>query len=76
MTTYATIDPAEVQFFLDNTGGKEFTVIFLKTDGTQRKLTGNLDTSVSTRKTSVPMMDKESGQWKSFNISRVLWIGQ
>lgn len=74
-TQYQTLDTDTVQMFLDNIGGDEFTVIFLKKDGTQRKLTGTLDTSVTTRKTAVPVMDKESGMWKSFNVNRVLWIG-
>lgn len=65
----------QVQFFLDNLRPMEsFTVIFMKKDGSQRKLTGTLDPEGKTRKEDVPVMTTE-GEWKSFNINRVLSLG-
>jgi len=64
-----------VQWFLDNLEPMEtFSVIFHKSDGTQRCLVGTLDPNGTTRKTNVPVMTESEG-WKSFNIERVLWIG-
>ena len=62
-----------VQFFLDNIGGHPFTVVFLKKDGTERTMTGMLDPK-NKRSENVPVMDLESGQWKSFNVNRVVWL--
>ena len=62
-----------VQFFLDNIGGNPFTVVFLKKDGTERTMTGMLDPK-NKRSENVPVMDLESGQWKSCNINRVVWL--
>ena len=79
MTTTVDIrlmDKDQVQMFLDNIGEAEFTVIFLKKDGTQRKLTGRLDPMATTRKENVPVMCSEEGAWKSFNINRVLYLGE
>ena len=61
-----------VQTFLDNIGGSPFTVTFLKKDGTQRVLTGMLDTTKNKRSENVPVMDLETGSWKSFNVNRVI----
>ena len=72
MADYKFLEQSSVQFFLDNVGDREFTVIFLKMDNTQRKLVGHLDTKQSTRKTTVHMMTFDG--WKSFDTSRVLSI--
>lgn len=72
MTNYKFLDQSSVQFFLDNVGDREFTVIFLKEGGSQRKLIGHLDVKQSTRKTSVPIMTVDG--WKTFNTGRVLSI--
>ena len=76
MTTTETsfIDTTTVQTFLDNIGGSPFTVTFLKKDGTERKVTGMLDTTKNKRSENVPVMDLETGSWKSFNVNRVLWM--
>lgn len=68
------IDTTTVQFFLDNIGGNPFTVVFLKKDGTERSLTGMLDVTKASRSESVPVMEIATGQWKSFNINRVVWM--
>ena len=66
--------PEYVQFFLDGLEPmQEFVVIFRKTDGTQRKLTGTLDPNGKSRLQNIPVMTDDG--WKSFNINRVLWIG-
>lgn len=72
--SYTFENPDYVQFFLDNQIGpmEEFQVIFMKKDGTQRKLVGHLDPNGSTRKENVPVQTEEG--WKSFNINRVLLI--
>ena len=72
-TDIALMDKAQVQFFLDNIGAKQFTVIFLKKDGSQRKVTGSLDVN-GKRSENVPVMCAESASWKSFNINRVVWL--
>ena len=68
------IDVDTVQFFLDNIGGHPFTVVFLKKDGTERSLTGMLDVTKASRSENVPVMEIGTGQWKSFNINRVVWM--
>ena len=68
------IDQETVQDFLDNIGGDPFTVTFIKKDGTERKVTGMLDTTKNKRSENVPVMDLETGSWKSFNVNRVLWM--
>ena len=67
------IEASEVQTFLDNIGGDPFTVTFLKKDGTQRVLTGMLDPK-NKRSENVPVMDLETGSWKSFNVNRVVCL--
>lgn len=69
---YHFLSTTEVQHFLNNIGGRPFTVIFMKKNGEQRKITGVLDTSVVERKNDVPVLTDEG--WKSFNLGRVLWI--
>ena len=66
-----TLSTDAVQTFLDNIGGDPFTVTFLKKDGTQRVLTGMLDPK-NKRSENVPVMDLETGSWKSFNVNRVI----
>jgi hypothetical protein len=62
-----------VQNFLDNIGGRVFTVTFLKKDGSLRVLTGMIDDN-GKRMVNVPVMDVESGSWKSFNINNVVCL--
>ena len=69
------INVEEVQMFLDNLDvGQEFTVIFTKKDGEQRKITGRLIPSDGPRKENVPI-DTDEGI-KSFNINRVLLLSR
>jgi len=72
-TTYATLPVETVQHFLDNIGSEVFTVIFLKKDGSQRLLTGSIEPK-DKRSVAVPVMDLESGMWKSFRVDSVLSI--
>ena len=67
------IEASEVQTFLDNIGGSPFTVTFRKKDGTERVLTGMLDPK-NKRSENVPVMDLETGSWKSFNVNRVVCL--
>ena len=69
-----TLSTTTVQTFLDNIGGDPFTVTFLKKDGTERQVTGMLDTTKNKRSENVPVMDLETGSWKSFNVNRVVWM--
>lgn len=67
------LNPTEVQMFLDNVEpGKDIAVIFLKADESQRTIVGSLQPS-DNRQEQVPILTKEG--FKSFNVSRVLWIG-
>lgn len=54
--------------------GQEFTVVFTKKDGTQRKITGYMEaTDGKPRQTSaVPIVTEEG--WKSFRLDSVLSI--
>jgi hypothetical protein len=68
--------PEYVQFFLDGLQHMQpFTVIFRKQDGTQRKLANVTLKPEGRRLENVPVMLGD-GQWRSFNINRVLWIGE
>jgi hypothetical protein len=69
---YHFLSTTEVQHFLNNIGGRPFTVIFMKKNGEQRKLTGVLDTSAHKQDNDVNFLTEEG--WKRFNIGRVLWI--
>lgn len=63
----------QVQHFLDGLKPmQEFTVIFTKGDGTQRKITGYLDPNGATRKAAVPVCTDEG--WRSFRTDSVLDI--
>lgn len=68
--TFESVD--YVQYFLNNIENRQFTVIFQKTDGSQRQLKGKLDPNGNSKKENVPIMTDEG--WKSFNINRVLLI--
>jgi len=70
---YKMIDQDEVQHFLNQQGDKPFKVIFMKKDGTQRQMTCRLDPKGG-NKVAVPVMDEESGLWKSFRKDSVLSI--
>jgi hypothetical protein len=70
-TTYATLPVETVQHFLDNIGGRMFTVTFFTKDGRLREITGTLDPK-NKRSVAVPMMDLDSGMWKSFRVDSVL----
>ena len=74
-TMYKTLDVDYVQMFLDTIGGEEFTVIFLKKDGTQRLLTGMLDVKAK-RSSAIPVMETATGQWRSFKVDSVLSINK
>jgi hypothetical protein len=71
-----TMSPESVQHYLDHTHdySRPLTVIFIKKDGTQRKITGVLRKS-HTRVENVAIFDplKPRG-YSSFNINRVLYI--
>jgi hypothetical protein len=72
-----TMDPAEVQFILDNLHGNPFKVIFLTKTGEQRMYEGVLMDS-DTRRENVPFQinsGDDEGKVKSFNINRVLFLG-
>lgn len=71
--TYTTLSPTEVQVFLDSIGGQTFSVIFLKKNGEQRKMVGLIEPN-NKRSEAVPMMEIETGQWRSFRIDSVLHI--
>jgi len=54
--------------------GQEFTVVFTKTNGEQRKITGYMERPKGEPKqnTSVPIVTEEG--WKSFRLDSVLSI--
>ena len=65
--------PQEVQNTLNAIGyHKEFTVVFTKKDGTQRKITGYMEQPTGEPKQSVavPVVTEEG--WKSFRLDSVL----
>jgi hypothetical protein len=67
--------PEEVRHTLNNIGYyKPFTVVFTKTNGEQRKITGYMETQVGKPKQSkaVPIVTEEG--WKSFRLDSVLSI--
>lgn len=67
--------PAEVQNQLNTIGyNREFTVVFTKKDGTQRKITGYMEKPNGEPKQSVavPIVTEEG--WKSFRLDSVLEI--
>jgi len=56
---------------------KEFTVVFTKKDGTERKITGFMEAPEGEPKslTAVPMkvtQGEAAGQWRSFKLDSVL----
>ena len=58
---------------------KEFTVVFTKKDGTQRKITGYMEQPTGEPKQSIAVPVKvtqgdASGQWRSFRLDSVLSI--
>ena len=71
---YKMIDQDEVQHFLNQQGDKPFKVIFMKKDGTQRQMVCRLDPK-GIRKSSVPVMEEDTGLWRSFRKDSVLYIG-
>ena len=67
--------PQEVQNTLNMIGyHKEFTVIFTKKDGSQRKITGYMEQPTGPVKQSVavPVVTEEG--WKSFRLDSVVSI--
>ncbi len=71
---YTFEDSAYVQRFLDDLEPEQaFKVIFLKQNGEQRSLHCILPPS-DKRSRIVAVNDLE-GNWKSFPIDRVLWVG-
>lgn len=57
---------------------KPFTVVFVKKDGSQRKLKCMLEkpTKPINYNKPVPVMDLEKNKWSSFDVSKVLYIGE
>jgi len=72
--------PQEAQNTLNSIGyHKEFTVVFTKKDGTQRKITGFLEKPEGKLKNTkaVPVKVTQgdaAGQWRSFRLDSVLSI--
>ena len=69
----------QVQHMLNNIGyNNEFTVVFIKKDGTQRKITGMMETPTKEPNgVSVSVMVTEgeaAGQWRGFRLDSVLSI--
>ncbi len=54
--------------------GKEFVVIFTKSDGTQRKMRCMMEPPTGPIKNPdvVPVMDLDKGAWRSFRIDSVV----
>ena len=54
--------------------GKEFVVIFTKSDGTQRKMRCMMEPPKGPQKNPdvVPVMDLDAGGWRSFNVTKVI----
>ena len=71
---YKMIDQDEVQHFLNQQGDKPFKVIFMKKDGTQRQMVCRMDPK-GIRKSAVPVMEEDTGLWRSFRKDSVLYIG-
>ena len=69
--------PQEVQNTLNAIGyHKEFTVVFTKKDGTQRKITGYMEKPTGPVEQSVAVPVKVTqgdavGQWRSFRVDLV-----
>lgn len=67
--------PTQVQDQLNTIGyNREFTVVFTKKDGTQRKITGYMEKPDGPPKQSVavPIVTEEG--WKSFRLDSVMEI--
>jgi len=69
--TYTTLEPSQVQHFLDYIGGYQFTVIFLTKDNEQRQYTGKLVPSGN--RSEFVAIETEFG-FKKFNVNNVLSI--
>ena len=56
--------------------GREFTVIFTKKDGTQRKMRCMMEAPTGEIKNPdvVPVQDLDKGAWRSFRLDSVLSI--
>ena len=73
-----TLTKEQVQQKLNTIGyHKEFTVVFTKVDGTERKITGFMETPEGPPKntTAVPVkvtQGEAAGQWRSFKLDSVL----
>ena len=72
------LNPKEVQDKLNSIGYmREFTVTFIKKDGTERTITGWTEAPVagSPHVTSaVAMREKNTGEWKAFRIDSVIGL--
>lgn len=68
----------QVQHTLNQIGyQRPFVVIFQKVNGEQRKMVCMMDAPKDNTKkntNAVPVMEIESGQWKSFKLDSVLFI--
>jgi len=69
--TYTTLEPSQVQYFLDYIGQYQFTVIFLTKDNEQRQYTGKLVPSEN--RSEYVAMETEYG-FKKFSVNNVLSI--
>ena len=69
--TYTTLEPSQVQHFLDYIGEYQFTVIFLTKDNAQRQYTGKLVPSEN--RSEYVAIETEYG-FKKFNVNSVLSI--
>lgn len=56
--------------------GREFTVTFTKTDGTQRTMRCMMEPPTGPIKNPnvVPVMDLDKGAWRSFKVDKVIEI--
>lgn len=56
--------------------GREFTVTFTKTDGTERKMRCMMEPPTGPIKNPnvVPVMDLDKGAWRSFKVDSVIEI--
>lgn len=72
-----TISITEARHTIEQIGyGREFTVIFTKKDGTQRKMRCMMEAPTGEIKNPdvVPVQDLDKGAWRSFRLDSVLSI--
>ena len=77
MTISNTMTTTEARHTIEQIGyGREFTVIFTKKDGTQRKMRCMMEAPTGEIKNPdvVPVQDLDKGAWRSFRLDSVLSI--